>query len=68
MLGDRALDVGLIDGFGDIDSVVRAIGGEKARSQVFRPKKRGLGRFVPGLMDALLDAVEARCWRLLIRS
>jgi signal peptide peptidase SppA len=68
MLGDRALEVGLIDGFGDIDSVVRAIGGEKARSQVFRPKKRGLGRFVPGLMDALLDAVEARYWRLLIRS
>ena len=68
MLGERALEVGLIDGFGDIDSVVRAIGGDKARSQVFRPKKRGLGRLVPGLMNALLDAVEERGWRSLIQS
>jgi signal peptide peptidase SppA len=66
MLGERALEVGLIDGLADIDSVVRAIGGEKARSQVFRPKRRGFGRLVPGLMDALLDAVEARSWRSML--
>jgi signal peptide peptidase SppA len=66
MLGERALEVGLIDGFGDVDSVVRAIGGEKATSQVFRPKKRGLGRWVPGLMDSLLDAVEERSWRSML--
>jgi signal peptide peptidase SppA len=63
MLGERALESGLIDGFGDIDSVVRAIGGEKARSQVFRPRRRGIGRLVPGLMDAVLDAIEERGWR-----
>ena len=66
MLAEKALAVGLIDGFGDVGSVVRAIGGEKAKSQVFRPKKRGLGRFVPGLMDAVLDAVEERGWRSML--
>jgi ClpP class serine protease len=66
MLGERALKLGLIDGFGDLDSVVRAIGGEKAKSRVYRPKKRGLGRWVPGLMDTLLDAVEERGWRSML--
>ncbi|HEX4173304.1 MAG TPA: S49 family peptidase [Acetobacteraceae bacterium] len=64
MLGERGLEVGLIDGFSDIDSLVRQLGGEKARARVFRPRRRGLLRRLPGLLiDALLDAVEERSWR-----
>jgi ClpP class serine protease len=61
VLGDRALALGLIDRFGDVDGVVRAIGGERARAQVFRPRRRGLlGRLPRLAVDAVLDAVEAR--------
>ena len=64
MLGERALEVGLIDGFADIDSLVRRLGGEKARARVFRPRRRGLLRRLPGLLvDALFDAIEERSWR-----
>ena len=65
MLGERALQVGLIDGLTDIDSLVRQLGGDKARAKVFRPRRRGLLRRIPGTMvDALLDAVEDRSWRV----
>ena len=68
MLGERALELGLIDGFGDIDSLVRTLGGAKARARVFRPRRRGLLRRLPGMMvDALLDAIEARSWRVELR-
>lgn len=65
MLGDRALALGLIDGFGDVDSVIREIAGEKAKPRVFRPRPRGLMRWLPGLgAEALLDAIEQRSWRV----
>ena len=68
MLGERALQVGLIDGLTDIDSLVRELGGAKARAKVFRPRRRGLLRRLPGMMvDALLDAVEERSWRVELR-
>jgi ClpP class serine protease len=67
MLGERALEVGLIDGFADIDSLVRRHGGEKARARVFRPRRRGLLRRLPGLLvDALFDAIEERSWRSML--
>lgn len=70
MLGAQALELGLIDRFGDIDSLVRELGGPKARSRVFRPmRRRGLlarlTRVSPeNLIDATLDAIEARQFRL----
>jgi len=65
MLGERALAVGLIDSFGDIDGVVRSVGGDKARSRMFRARKRGLlGRLPRMLADGLLDAVEERSARI----
>jgi ClpP class serine protease len=64
MLGERALEVGLIDGFADVDGLVKTLGGEKMRSRVFRPRRRGLLRRLPGmLVDAVFDAVEERSWR-----
>jgi signal peptide peptidase SppA len=68
MLGERALELGLIDGFSDIDTLVHRLGGEKARARVFRPRRRGLLRRLPGMMaDALLDAIEARSRRIELR-
>jgi ClpP class serine protease len=61
-LGQQALALGLIDGFGDIDAVVREIGGERARPQRLRPKRRLrlLGR-LPRLLarEAAAAAFEA---------
>ncbi len=60
-LGDRALALGLIDRFGDLEAVVRDIGGERAEPQVFRPRRRGLlGRLPRMAVDGVFDALEAR--------
>jgi ClpP class serine protease len=64
MLGERGLALGLIDGFSDVDSLVRTLGGEKARPRIFRPRPRGLLRRLPRLAaDAALDAIEERAAR-----
>lgn len=64
MLGERGLEVGLIDGLSDLDSLVRQLGGDKAKPRVFRPRRRGLLRRLPGLLvDAVLDAIEKRSWQ-----
>jgi ClpP class serine protease len=61
VLGERALALGLIDRFGDVDGVVREVGGERARAQVFRPRRRGLLSRLPRLaVEAVFDALEAR--------
>lgn len=65
MLGERALERGLIDGFADVDSLVRKLGGEKAVPRMFRPRRRGLLRRLPGIaVHALFDTVEERSWRI----
>jgi signal peptide peptidase SppA len=65
MLGERAVAVGLIDALGDLDQVVRELGGEKVRMQVNRPRRRGLLSRLPRIMiEAALDAVEARRARI----
>ena len=70
MLGAQALELGLIDRFGDIDNLVRELGGTKARARVFRPvRRRGLLGRLPrfgaeSLIEATLDAIEARQFRV----
>ena len=65
MLGERALEVGLIDGFADVDSLVRKLGGERMKSRVFRPRRRGLlGRLPRVAVDAVVDAIQERAWRI----
>ncbi len=65
MLGDRALQYGLIDGFSDLDGLVHELGGKRARPHVFRPRRRTLLSRLPRLaVDALLDAIEERRSRL----
>jgi signal peptide peptidase SppA len=63
MLGDQALSMGLVDRLGDLEAEVRNIGGKKAKSDVMKPKKRGLLSRIPGLaLVATLEALEERSW------
>lgn len=63
MLGARAMELGLIDRLGDVDSVLREMGGAKARAAVFRPRRRGLlGRLPRMMAQEVLAAVEEAGW------
>ena len=65
MLGERALERGLIDGFADLDGLVRELGGKGAKPHVFRPRKRGLLARLPRIaVDGVLDAAEERRARI----
>ena len=68
-LGDRALELGLIDGLADLDTLLRELGGKSVRSRVFRPqRRRGLLSRIPRLMaDAAIDAAEERSGRFELR-
>ncbi len=37
MLGERAKTLGLIDGFGDVDQLVKELGGEKGQARLAAP-------------------------------
>jgi signal peptide peptidase SppA len=62
MLGARALELGLVDGLGDVAGLVQELGGGKAQAQNFGPRRRGLLARLPRLaVDAAMEAVlEAR--------
>ena len=59
MLGARAAEVGLVDRLGDLDSVLREIGGAKARAYVVKPRRRGLLARLPRMLAAeVVAAIE----------
>jgi ClpP class serine protease len=63
MIGSRALAAGLVDALGDVDGLVREMGGPKAKPLWLRPKRgrsllRLLGR---GATEAVADVAEM--WR-----
>jgi signal peptide peptidase SppA len=62
MLGDRAITFGLIDGFSDVDSAVKDLGGAKAKPLWLRPRRpRGLMRLLTqSAVETALDAAEQR--------
>ena len=62
MLGARAAELGLIDRLGDLDGVVREIGGPKVRARVVRPRRRGLLARLPRLMAAEIVAAFEAAW------
>ncbi|MDE2514622.1 MAG: S49 family peptidase [Rhodospirillales bacterium] len=65
LLGAAAEACGLVDRLGDLDQVVRELGGAKARMRVFRPRKPGLLRRLPGLLLAgVAEAVAAERGRV----
>ena len=62
MLGDKAKTLGLIDGFGDLDTVVKSFGGDTAKPRLLRPKRaRGLLRwFTRAAIESALEVAEGR--------
>jgi signal peptide peptidase SppA len=62
MLGERAKTLGLIDGFGDVEQLVKELGGEKAKAVWLRPRPpRGLMRLIfRNAAEAALDVAEER--------
>ncbi len=62
MLGERAITHGLIDGFGDVDSLVKDLGGAKAKPLWLRPRRpRSLMRLLTqSAVESGLDAAEQR--------
>jgi ClpP class serine protease len=62
MLGEKARTLGLIDGFGDVDSLVKELGGDKAKPYWLRPRRpRGLLRLITrGAVESLLDVAEEK--------
>jgi signal peptide peptidase SppA len=68
MLGDQALEVGLIDGLSTVDELVRQLGGDRARARRIAPKRSRLALRLPRLaLDMVLDALEDRAFRLNLR-
>ncbi len=69
MLGERAKALGLIDGFGDVDQIVKALGGEKAKALWLKPRPpRGLWRLIfRNAAEAALDVAEERAAVLTLR-
>ena len=68
MLGEQALARGLIDGLNDIDSLIRQLGGDRARGRRFGPKRRSLLARLPRLAaDGVLDALEGRASGVVLR-
>ena len=62
MSGARAKALGLIDGLADIDTLVKELGGKKARPVWLRPRPpRGLLRFITrSAVESALDVAEER--------
>ena len=59
MLGARAAEVGLVDRLGDLDGVLREIGGDKARVHVVRPRRRGWLAMLPRMVaEDVVAAIE----------
>ncbi|HEY2132504.1 MAG TPA: S49 family peptidase [Acetobacteraceae bacterium] len=60
MLGARAVEVGLIDRLGDVEALVKELGGARARPRVIRPRRRGLLSRLPRIaVEAAMDVAEA---------
>jgi signal peptide peptidase SppA len=62
MLGERAKTLGLIDGFGDVDMIVKELGGAKAKPNWLRAKRpRGLLRLITrSAVEAAIEVAEER--------
>lgn len=59
MLGARAAELGLVDRLGDLDSVLREIGGARARPYIVRPRRRGLLARLPRMLaEEVVAAIE----------
>ena len=65
MLGEQALALGLIDSLTTIEALVRILAGDRARPRRIGPKRSRLALRLPRLaVDAAIDALEERAWRI----
>lgn len=68
MLGQKALELGLIDGLNDVWGLARQLGGPNIRLRRYARKKKGLLSRLPRAgAEALLDVIEERTWTTLFR-
>jgi signal peptide peptidase SppA len=59
MLGEQAMALGLVDRLGDVEAVVKEIGGKRARQTLFRPKRPGLLSRMPRVIaESAIDVLE----------
>jgi signal peptide peptidase SppA len=64
-VGTRARELGLLDGFDDLDAVVHRVGGRRAVARVFRPRVRGFLRWLPQrAVNVALDAIDEQHGRI----
>jgi signal peptide peptidase SppA len=65
MLGEQARALGLIDSLTTIEDLVRVLAGDRARPRRIGPKRSRLALRLPRLaVDAAIDALEERAWRI----
>jgi ClpP class serine protease len=68
MLGEQALEAGLIDGLATVEELVRQLGGDRARPRRIAPKRSRLALRLPRLaVEAVLDVLEARASGITLR-
>ncbi|MBX5455231.1 MAG: S49 family peptidase [Acidobacteriia bacterium] len=68
MLAAQAQELGLIDGFADVESLVEELAGPRARALRLRPRRRWFLRRLPRVLaEAILDAAEINSLGLTLR-
>ncbi len=60
--GEKSLELGLIDSFGEMKAVLKDRFGENVKIKEFAPKKKlfGFGSLLSGVLDMLINKVEER--------
>ena len=60
--GEKSLEIGLIDGFGEMKSVIKQRFGEKVKIKEFAPKKKlfGFSNLFSGAIDIFINKIEER--------
>ena len=60
--GEKSLELGLIDSFGEMKAVLKDRFGENVKIKEFAPKKKlfGFGNFLSGALDMFIHKIEER--------
>ena len=60
--GEKSLEIGLIDGFGEMKSILKQRFGENVKIKEFAPKKKlfGFSNLFSGAIDILINKIEER--------
>ena len=60
--GEKSLEIGLIDGYGEMKSVLKQRFGENVKIKEFAPKKKlfGFGNLFSGAIDIFINKIEER--------